>query len=73
MKFFVLEAVMITIALACLVEGGYLAWLSATPVTPEHLSKIRAEFLVVLVLFLLAAVLAIGLPFVFHKRRGETG
>jgi hypothetical protein len=30
MKFFLLEAVLITIALACLVEGGYLAWLSAT-------------------------------------------
>jgi hypothetical protein len=60
-------------ALACVHELYLLAWLSATPVTDDHLRVIRIEFWVTLTILALVAFVAVALPFLFKAKRGQNG
>jgi hypothetical protein len=68
MKLVLFELLLIIIAVACVLEIVYLAWLSATPITSERLSIVRLEYYVALSVLAITLVIGIALPF-FAKRK----
>ena len=71
MKLLLVESVLLVIALACIYEMAYLAWLSATPITKEHLATIRVEYYITAALLVLDLCLAVALFFLVRKGKNQ--
>jgi hypothetical protein len=67
-KLVLLEVLFFVIALACVLEIMYLAWLSATPITSDRLLFVTLEYYVAWGVLIVVLGLAIALPFVVKRR-----
>ena len=71
MKLLLAAIVLLVVAVACIYEMAFLMWLSATPVTAEHLARIRMQFYFTAALLVLDVATSIVLFLFFLLRRRD--
>jgi hypothetical protein len=71
MKLLLVALLLLAIALGCIYEMVYLEWLSATPITKEHLAKIQVEYYLTEGLLVFVFCLGVALFFILRERKKE--